>query len=270
MSSLDDPQRGQQLSEIILNKPSLKKLYLEVYARYAETLSRCPAEGLAIELGAGAGFAKQILPQLTTADILPYKTVDMVFDACHMPFADESVRFFCMLNVFHHIPDVAACLSECQRCLKPGGRILIVDQYPGWLSRWIFQYAHHEPFNMQASQWSFPSTGPLSGANGALAWMVFFRDRTMFEKDFPSLQLDRLRPHTPLRYWLCGGLKSWSLIPSWLWKPACLMDSALLGCSPQWASFVDVELVRTANPDLRVPGGHQKPETTSMFPRTFP
>ncbi|MFN9972181.1 MAG: methyltransferase type 11, partial [Phycisphaerae bacterium] len=88
MSSLDDPGRGEELVRIIHSKPALRKLYLEVYQRYAETLSRCPEEGLAIELGAGAGFAKEVIPELTTADIIPYSTVEMVFDACQMPFDD--------------------------------------------------------------------------------------------------------------------------------------------------------------------------------------
>ena len=246
MNELDDPGRGSALAEIIQQKPALKRLYLEVYARYAELISRCPNGGPAVELGAGAGFVRQVIPEMTTADILPYSTVDLVFDACHMPFADNSVRCFCMLNVFHHIPDVNAFLEECQRCLKPGGRVLIVDQFPGWLSRWILRYAHHEPWHPEAREWSFPSSGPLSGANGALAWIVFVRDRLLFEQRFPQLNIQQLQPHTPLRYWLSGGLKSWTLIPAPLWKAACGIDQLLLSCSPNWGSFMDVELVKPA------------------------
>ncbi|MFN8707789.1 MAG: class I SAM-dependent methyltransferase [Planctomyces sp.] len=248
MSSLDDPGRGEELVRIIHSKPALRKLYLEVYQRYAETLSRCPEEGLAIELGAGAGFAKEVIPELTTADIIPYSTVEMVFDACQMPFDDRSIRFLCMLNVFHHIPNAEAFLSECERCLVPGGRVLIVDQYPGWLSHWILKYAHHEPYNPHADQWSFPSTGPLSGANGALAWIVFLRDRLKFETRYPQLEISGITPHTPLRYWLSGGLKSWSLIPEPLWKPACLLDSALLRISSRLGSFMDIEIVKKPHP----------------------
>jgi SAM-dependent methyltransferase len=245
MSDLDDPARGDELSSIIRTKPALYRWYCEVYERYAAALARCPSDGLAIELGAGAGFAKEKIPELTTADVLPYSTVELVFDACRMPFEDCSVRFFCLLNVFHHIPDVGSFLSECQRCLKPGGRVLIVDQYPGWISHWILKHAHHEPYEPDAAEWEFPSTGPLSGANGALAWIVFHRDREAFERQFPRLRIDSVVPHTPLRYWLSGGLKSWSLIPSPLWKLACLGDKLLLKCNPGFASFQDIELVKT-------------------------
>lgn len=245
MSSLDDPSRGQELSHIIRSKPALYRWYCEIYSHYAAVLSRCPQDGLAVELGAGGGFAKEVIPELITADVLPYSTVDLVFDACHMPFADQTVRFLCMLNVFHHIPDVALFLSECQRCLMPGGRILIVDQFPGWISHWILKYAHHEPFHPEATQWNFPSTGPLSGANGALAWIVFFRDRGVFSEKFPQLMIQSAQPHTPLRYWLSGGLKSWSLIPAPLWGFTTLMDRFLIGCSQRMGSFIDIEIVRS-------------------------
>jgi SAM-dependent methyltransferase len=244
MNPLDDPSRGSKIAQTIQRKFSLRMLYEETYERYRRVLSECPADGLAIELGAGAGFVQKIIPEITTTDVLAYDTVNLVFDAMKMPFADASIRFIGMLNVFHHIPDVAVFLSECERCLKPGGRVLIVDQYPGYIARWIFRYAHHEPWAPAAPEWAFPSTGPLSGANGALAWIVFLRDQARFEKEFPQLQIVRTRPHTPLRYWLCGGLKWWNLIPSLLWKPACFLDRALEWLSPSWGSFIDIELVR--------------------------
>jgi hypothetical protein len=61
-----------------------------------------------VEPGSGGGFAQRIIPELITTDILSYDGVDRVVDATRMPFQDRSVRFFGMLNIFHHIPDVAA------------------------------------------------------------------------------------------------------------------------------------------------------------------
>ena len=244
MNVLDDPRRADQLVQRIKQKSALRRIYFEVYASYQAVLDRCPGDGPAIELGAGAGFSKDVIPQLTTADILPYNTVDIAFDACRMPFANNSLRFVGMQNVLHHIPDVEAFFSECQRCLMPGGRMLVVDQYPGWLAHWILKYVHHEAFDPHAESWSFPSSGPLSGANGALAWIIFFRDRGKFEELFPPLSIDRIDRNTPLRYWLSGGLKSWSLIPDSCWNIACRLDALLLRCSPEWGSFMNIELVK--------------------------
>jgi len=244
MNALDDPRRADELVQRIQQKSALRRLYLEVYAAYQTVLDRCPQTGMSVELGAGASFVKDVIPEMTTADILPYSTIDMTFNACHMPFADNSLRFVGMQNVLHHVPDAEAFFSECQRCLMPGGRVLIADQYPGWLAHWILKYAHHEAYDPAASEWSFPSSGPLSGANGALAWIVFFRDRARFQQQFPQLRIERIDRHTPLRYWLSGGLKSWSLIPDSCWSFACSMDSLLLKCSPKWASFMNIELVK--------------------------
>jgi len=242
--SLDDPARAGELRRLIERKPALRRLYLETYARYAACLRRCPAEGLAVELGSGASFVKQVLPEVVTTDVLEYAGVDRVVDATHMPFADGSVRALFLLNVLHHIPDVGAFLRESERVLKPGGRVLIVDQYPGWIGGLVFRYLHHEPFDARAAEWRFPSQGPLSDANGALAWIVFERDRARCQREHAGLRIDAFTRHTPLRYWLAGGLKRWSLLPGALFPLATWFDRLLLAISPRFASFVDVELVR--------------------------
>ena len=74
--------------------------------------------------------------------------------------------------------------------------------------------------------------------------MVFTRDRARFEKEFPGLQIAYQRPHTPLRYWIAGGLKNWSLAPRWALGPLAVLDNALSRALPSLSSFVDIELVR--------------------------
>jgi SAM-dependent methyltransferase len=245
---LDDPSRGDALRQTIARKPALQDFYRDVYARYAECIARTPPGGIALELGSGAGFAKDVLPELVTSDVLPYDGVDEVVDGTAMPFADGALRFIGMLNVFHHIPDPPAFLAEAQRCLMPGGRMLIVDQHCGWISKPILRHAHHEPFRPDADRWEFDSTGPLSGANGALAWIVFRRDQQRFARDYPGLELVRYAPHTPLRYWLAGGLKSWSLLGRRSGALARAADETLIRVAPDAGSFVDVEVVRRPGP----------------------
>lgn len=241
---LDDPGRAGELQRTIRGKPALRRLYREVYQRYAACLQRCPPDGLVVELGSGGGFVKDVIAEAVTSDVIPYPGVDRVVDATRMPFADGSVRALLLQNVLHHIPDVSAFLREAERCLAPGGRVLIADQYPGWIGGFVYRHLHDEPFDTAATEWRFPSKGPLSDANGALAWIVFERDRARFEREHPRLRLEAFRPHTPLRYWLAGGLKRWSLLPGPLFGAASWFDRALCRLSPNWASFVDVELVR--------------------------
>lgn len=241
---LDSPGRYHEIRRKIKGKPVLERIYLEVYREYQRCLQNCPPEGDAIELGSGAGFAKEIIPELLTSDVLPYQGTDRIIDGTRLPCADQSLRMLCMMNVFHHIPDVGAFLSEAERCLVPGGRIFIADQHVGLLSKPILKYLHREPFRPGAKEWSFESAGPLSDANGALAWMVFVRDLAVFEKLYPRLSLLRYQPHAPLRYWLSGGLKQWSLIPRQAVGLAEALDRLLIRIWPELGSFVYIEVVK--------------------------
>lgn len=178
---------------------------------------------------------------MITSDIVQYEGLDCVIDGSALPYRDESLRMICMMNVFHHMADVAAFLKESQRCLAPGGRLLVADQHVGILSRYILKYLHDESFNPGASEWKLD---PGSDANGALAWIVFQRDVNKLATSFPGLRLVRYQPHSPLRYWLAGGLKQWNLLPSALYGVATVIDRFLTGISADWGSFVYIEMLK--------------------------
>ncbi len=205
---------------------------------------RCPEQGQVVELGTGAGFAKCFIPSLITSDILPYEGIDIVIDGRHLPFRDESLKMICMVNVFHHVPDVEAFLREAERCLLPGGRIFITDQNIGIISLPILKYFHHEGFDPKCNEWQFSSSGPLSGANGALAWQVFRRDKTKFAQLFPNLRVESIITHTPFLYWLAGGLKNWSLAPAPLLPMLILLDKLVNKLGNNLGSFLDIEIVK--------------------------
>ncbi len=197
-----------------------------------------------MEIGSGGGFAKEVIPELITTDFLPYPGVDQTMDATQMTFADQSVRAIFLMNVFHHIPDVDKFLSECHRTLKVGGRVFMVEPYPGVIAKPILKFAHHEPFDDTVQDWKFDSTGPVSDANGALPWIVFQRDQAKFKARHPNLEIQRFAPHSPLRYWLSGGLKSWSLGLPGTFKIWSAVDHTLCTLAPVMGSFVDIELVK--------------------------
>ena len=95
------------------------------------------------------------------------------------------------IDVFHHLPDAQRFLSEAVRCLRPGGRIVMIEPANTVFARWVYTHAHHEPFDPNVRDWVFKSSGPVSGANGALPWVVFCRDRAVFERRFPALRIGR-------------------------------------------------------------------------------
>lgn len=235
-----------ELRATILRKPALRYFYRETYQKFLSCLGRCPERGKVLELGTGAGFAKSVIPSLVTSDIIPYQGIDVVLDARRLPFSDESLRMICMMNVFHHIADVELFLREAERCLVPGGRIFITDQNVGLISLPILKCFHHEGFDAACEAWRFDSSGPLSGANGALAWIVFRRDAAEFSRLFPRLKVERVVPHTPILYWLAGGLKKWSLVPEPLLPLFDRLDRSLNRLGGSMGSFLDIEITKDA------------------------
>jgi SAM-dependent methyltransferase len=242
---IDDVSNLSNIQHKIKTKPALKHFYEDCYKKYAECLRSCPTEGIVLEIGSGGGFAKEKIPHLVTSDVIPYPNVDKVVDATRLDFTDDSLSAIFLLNTFHHIPDVEKFLKEADRCLKPGGRVLIIDQHIGWISKVILKYFHHEPFDPNTEKWSFNSTGPLSGANGALTWIVFQRDKKRLETLFTGLRMLSYRSHTPLLYWISGGLKSWSLAPRTLIPFWLRLEKILLRISKDFGSFTDVELIKS-------------------------
>lgn len=245
MHILDDLHRIAEIRQVIRSKPPLRRFYEEAYQRYVKCLKLCPSEGFAVELGSGGGFAKEIMPELITSDVLPYEGIDKVIDGTSLPFPNESVRMICMMNVFHHLTDVESVLLETQRCLMPGGRLFITDQHVGYISTFLLRYAHHEPFNPNQKAWKCDAKGPLSGANGALPWIVFIRDIQRFQRLCPHLKLVYYRPHTPLLYWFSGGLKHWTLVPKFAIPLVIGLDRLLLRLSSQFGSFAYIEVLKS-------------------------
>jgi ubiquinone/menaquinone biosynthesis C-methylase UbiE len=142
--------------------------------------------------------------------------IDMTFSAEQMPFENDSVDAFFMVDVLHHIKKPKVFFTEARRCLKKGGKIVMIEPANTLWSRFIFKNFHHELFDTSA-EWEMNKTGPLSDANGALAWIIFQRDRKLFESEFKDLKITSIDFHTPFRYILSGGLTYRQLLPAFMY-----------------------------------------------------
>jgi SAM-dependent methyltransferase len=213
---LDDPATTELRKRIIAEKPFLRAIYDEWYGMLAEALPR--GEGAVVEFGSGAGYCSQFIPNLITSKVLPCSGVLLVVGAEHMPFKDGALRAIVMTNVMHLLPDVRRFLSEASRVLRTGGRILMIEPWVTPWSRLVYQRLHHEPFDPDRTEWSFSPEGPLSGAQGAMPWIVFSRDRSKFEAEFPQLTVEWIRPFLPFRYLLSGGVGLRSLMPAFTYR----------------------------------------------------
>jgi SAM-dependent methyltransferase len=210
---LDDPHTTCLRWQIIREKPFLRKIYEEWYEAIAWALPK--SNGVIVELGSGGGFLSDFIPGLITSEVFMCPGVSAVLDALRLPFGDASLGAIVMTNVFHHLSQPGRFFSEAERCIKPGGTIVMIEPWvTGW-SRFVYRWLHHEPFQPEAATWEFPSTGPLSGANGALPWIVFERDRARFQEEFPQWYIWRIKPMMPFRYLVSGGVSMRSLMPEW-------------------------------------------------------
>ena len=64
---------------------------------------------------------------LNTSDVIELPGVDKCFSALDMPFEDDSVDAFFMFDVLHHINDSAGFFAELNRCLKNGGKAVMIE-----------------------------------------------------------------------------------------------------------------------------------------------
>lgn len=225
---LDAPETTALRRRIVREKPFLHSLYLEWYRQLIVAIPRvedCP--GAVLELGAGGGFFKDMLPECLCSDVFYCAGLDLVLDARHLPFRSASLRAIVMVDVFHHIPDVAAFLREAQRVLTPGGVIAMWEPWNTAWSRFVYQRLHHEPFEPQRQDWVFPAGGPLSSANGALPWIVVARDAARLRRDFPLLRLENLRLDYPVSYLASGGISLRNLAPAFAYRPLRRLERAM-------------------------------------------
>ena len=212
---VDDPNTTILRKEIIKEKRYLRSIYIEWYKNIIDHLDK---KNNILELGSGAGFLSDYLPDVITTEIMQTPGVKIVADGCNLPIADHSLNAIVMTDVLHHIPNVEKFFHEAQRCIKPKGKIIMVEPWNTSWSRFIYKNIHPEPFEVN-SDWSIPLSGPLSGANGALPWILFQRDKELFTKRFPHIKINHIKPMMPLSYLLSGGVSMRSLAPGLLYKP---------------------------------------------------
>lgn len=239
--TIDDPQTTELRRGIIQSNRFLWRIYDEWYRLIASHVPEGP--GRVVELGSGAGFLGDHIPDLIASEAFLTSGIQLVLDARQMPFSAGSLKTIAMVDVLHHIPDIRAFLMEAQRCLRSGGSIVMIEPWVSNWSRAIYTHLHHEPFDPTAN-WTFDDTGVLSGANGALPWIIFQRDRREFESEFPNLEIQSVRPFMPFRYLVSGGVSMRQLMPEATFALWQKLESCFGPWPDQWSMFAFIHLTR--------------------------
>jgi hypothetical protein len=237
---IDDPSTTHLRLQIIQQKSFLRQIYQEWYRAIVATLPNC--SGAVLELGAGGGFMRDFVPHLISSELFYCPNIRVVLDGSRLPFRAKSLRGIVMTNVLHHFPQPRLFFTEATRCVRSGGVISMVEPWVTPWSRFVYSCFHHEPFEPDAPLWELSTCGPLSGANDALPWIIFARDRSKFEQEFPDWRIEVIKPIMPFRYLVSGGVSLRSISPGWsfgLWRH---IENAL-GCwSKQLAMFAYILL----------------------------
>ena len=126
VADLDDPSTTILREKIMRRKPFLEKLYVDFYLMLQKSVGK-ENDNRIIELGSGGGFLKEVIPNAVTSDILKLSNVDCIFNALKMPFRDDSIDAFVMIDVLHHLPDPEAFFTEARRTLTRSGKIVMIE-----------------------------------------------------------------------------------------------------------------------------------------------
>jgi SAM-dependent methyltransferase len=216
---IDSPEALELHRQITCEKPLMRAVFKRFY-EVCVGLARIhlKSSGRQVEIGAGGTFFKEYYPDVVTTDVKPSQHLDMVIDAQDMPFGRSTISVIYGINCFHHLPAPRRFFRELSRVLKPGGGCILVEPSNTWLSRCVHSNVHaHEHFDHDQVDWEAGTQmlGPLSGANQALSYIVFDRDRQRFEQEFPSLEICATVPMTNyLSYILAGGVNFRQLVPN--------------------------------------------------------
>jgi SAM-dependent methyltransferase len=151
-----------------------------------------------------------------------------------------------MTNVLHHLKAPVEFLRNAHAKMKPGGTVVAVEPYFSALSRFIYKYLHYEPVDFRiAAPLLDERTGPLSAANQAIPYLVFFSGRGWDGELRASYTFDAREADyfTGLSYFLTGGIHHRFPIPARLYRGLHAIDLRLSRLFPRLcASFFVLRL----------------------------
>lgn len=200
------PENPDEQSQKILNDPYLRFVYESILLDVIKLSNVQDIENpLIVELGSAGGITKTLFPEIITTDVRRAQGVSKVMDAQEMTLESESVDLFIAKDVLHHLPDVSRHFDEVSRTLSRFGKIIYIE--PNWniVSRFVFTFLHPEPYLKKSPSWEFLSSEPMF-SNQAMAWLIFIRDKKIWEERFPELKFSIQKSRTGIDFLLSGGV----------------------------------------------------------------
>jgi SAM-dependent methyltransferase len=208
-----------------------KRILKRLYHKWYEIIQSALKPGLILEVGGGSGNLKEYIPDTISSDILFANWLDVVLDAHHLPFKDESFDNIVLFDVLHHLQDLSSFFSDAERVLKQDGRILLMEPNISLGSFLVYRFLHPEglswytdPFRPEELR---KEKKPFQG-NQALPTLLFGRNKHLFTKNFPRLKIIRKKRMDCVIYPLSGGFHNPSLCPLFLYNVLEYIEKLLI------------------------------------------
>jgi SAM-dependent methyltransferase len=232
--------------QVLAEKPIMRAVFAELYDRCMKIDREYGrGSGQRIEIGAGSSLFSERYPEVVATDIKPHPHLDRVLDAQAMDLEPASARAIFGINCFHHLPDPMAFFDELERVLVPGGTCVLIEPYHGPLAAAFYaRLFETEGFDRSQATWDDDGRSIMHGANQALSYIVFKRDRALFEQRCPMLEVIVEEPLTNWpRYLLSGGLNFRQLVPTRS-GPCLRRLERLLAPASRWLALHHVVALR--------------------------
>ena len=246
---VDGVSRLELHQKMLEKKRLLRDVFTEFHHLFRKLDQRFfSGKGSEIELGSGVSPMRDSYPEVLATDIIEAPHLDRVLNAEAMDLADNSVRVIYGQNCFHHFPHPDKFLCELERVLIPGGGAILLEPYYGPFASFLFKRLFRtEGFDKAFPSWETPVAGPMNGANQALSYIIFVRDRADFERAHPQLKIvhqELCRNH--MKYLLSGGLNFRQMLPDWM-SPVVELVQFVFSPLNRWTSLHHIMVIRKDN-----------------------
>ena len=230
--NVDDLQLLKHHQIIIEEKNILKSAYISFYETMLNFRKKYfTANGKELELGSGISFFKKINSCLITSDVRKYENIDLIINAEKIQLENNSIKCVYAQNVLHHLRNPYNFFSELNRILIKGGGCILIEPHNGFLSKFFHKIIHKsEIFDTNQPDWINTNIqGPYSGANQALSYIIFERDKSKFQSLYgENFQiLDHFYINNYLRFLFSGGLNFKQLLPDFFLNLLILLERTL-------------------------------------------
>jgi len=251
-------------------KPALRALYTRWYARIAAEI---PPLRPIVEIGSGCGNFKAFLPEAVATDYTHCGAwIDRVVDATQMPFSENEVGNFVLLDCLHHLQRPLQFLRDATKALQPGGRIVFWEPAATPWARFVYGRFHHEPLDLKQNLFAEDGTPPPADpghtfTNMGIATLLFQHGLGETLQRVPELNMVRREWSDFLVYPSTGGFSYSNFMPAPLASPLYSIERVL---TRPWASWLTGLRLLVVLEKKHVHHGVERRGTQCMTPARMP